>query len=173
MMIGSCHATGGVPETPKDPPRNFPAGASPSPDWQRCLFLLFGSSAAIVQEQDSWMPTRGCRCNSGWPHQISLIHHTTGVSLRSEVSKTLRIRGSTGTPCQCSYNSGVAKWKGSGFIRRVTPVRFRPPQFFPGPLDHSAGHPPCKRKSTVQSRGGPPFQSPIRVVSRVKTAGRL
>ena len=62
--------TGGVPETPKDPPRNFPAGASPSPDWQRCLFSFF------------------------------LFFNTAGVSLRSEVSKSLRVRGSTGTPCQ-------------------------------------------------------------------------
>ena len=29
--------------------------------------------------------------------------------------------------------------------------------FSPGPLDHSGGHPPRKRESTVQSRGGPPF----------------
>ena len=35
---------------------------------------------------------------------------------------------------------------------------------FPGPLDHSGGHSPRKRESTVQSRGGPPFQigSPTR-----------
>ena len=32
-------------------------------------------------------------------------------------------------------------------------------QFSPGPLDHSGGHPPRKRESTVQSRGGPPFQN--------------
>ena len=38
-----------------------------------------------------------------------------------------------------------------------------PATTFSGPLDHSGGHSPRKRESTVQSRGGPPFQ----------TAGRL
>ena len=33
----------------------------------------------------------------------------------------------------------------------------RPRHQFHGPLDHSGGHSPRKRKSTVQSRGGPPF----------------
>jgi hypothetical protein len=56
-------------------------------------------------------------------------------------------------------NRGVAKWEGS-------PERFRgsraglipaPAKHFPGLLDHSGGRPPCKRESTVQSRGGPPF----------------
>jgi len=28
---------------------------------------------------------------------------------------------------------------------------------FLGPLDHSEGHSPRKRESTVQSRGGPPI----------------
>ena len=36
------------------------------------VFVFIGSKhiAAIVQEQDSWMPTRGCRCDSGWPYFI-------------------------------------------------------------------------------------------------------
>lgn len=38
ILLYIVRVMGGVPETPKDPPRNFPAGASPSPDWQRCLF---------------------------------------------------------------------------------------------------------------------------------------
>ena len=35
----------------------------------------------------------------------------------------------------------------------------RPRHQFHGPLDHSGGHSPRKRESTVQSRGGPPFQN--------------
>ena len=42
---------GGVPETPKDPPRNFPAGASPSPDWQRSLFSFFANGAPTLSQQ--------------------------------------------------------------------------------------------------------------------------
>ena len=72
----------------------------------------------------------------------------------------------------------------------------RPRHQFHGPLDHSGGHSPRKRESTVQSRGGPPFQNrgkvenhrslisffivvrlhvpqPSRVGSRVKIASRL
>ena len=55
---------GGVPETPKDPPRNFPAGASPSPDWQRCLFSFFKSGHR---------PTAGfLTSNQGMPVQVRL-----------------------------------------------------------------------------------------------------
>src|SRR5437867_1009881 len=39
---------------------------------------------------------------------------------------------------------------GSGQHRDAVPLS-------KGPLDHSGGHPPCKRESTVQSRGGPPY----------------
>ena len=57
--------TGGVPETPKDPPRNFPAGASPSPDWQRCLFFIFS--------QCGHRPTAGfLTSNQGMPVQVRL-----------------------------------------------------------------------------------------------------
>ena len=71
-----------------------------------------------------------------------------------------------------------------------------PPPVFYGPLDHSGGHSPRKRESTVQSRGGPLFSNrgkvenqrslisspivvrlhvpqPSRVGSRVKIASRL
>jgi hypothetical protein len=72
----------------------------------------------------------------------------------------------------------------------------RPRHQFHGPLDHSGGHSPRKRESTVQSRGGPLFSNrgkvenqrslisspivvrlhvpqPSRVGSRVKIASRL
>lgn len=90
---------------------------------------------------------------------IIYFHHTAGVSLRSEVSKSLRVRGSTGTSCQFFPH----QQRSSQVVRQ----RFHTPRIagsnpasatiFNGPLGHSVGHPPCTRKSTVQSRGGPPF----------------
>ena len=55
ISIDIVHATGGVPETPKDPPRNLPAGASPSPDWQRCLlsFLNYYTAGASLRRSAS------------------------------------------------------------------------------------------------------------------------
>ena len=119
-----------MPETPKDPPRNFPAGASPSPDWQRCLFLSIHVRPSFKSRIPGCQPGDAGASPAGRTISHLLIYHTAGVSLRSGVSKTLRVRGSTGTPCQFPHNSGVAKWQGSGFIRRVSPVRSRPPQLF-------------------------------------------
>src|SRR4029450_9727007 len=89
--------------------------------------------------------------------------HTTcaaGASLRSLVSKTMRARGSTETPCH------FCKLRGSQVGRQRPHKPFtsgfdsRPRhQFSFGPLDHSGGHSPRKRESTVQSRGGPPFSN--------------
>ena len=90
-----------MPETPKDPPRNFPAGASPSPDWQRCLFSFFtmrSSSNSRIPDFQSGNAGASPAGRTIFPS----IHHTAGVSLRSEVSKSSRVRGSTGTPCQFS-----------------------------------------------------------------------
>ena len=57
-------ARGGVPGTPKDPPRNFPAGASPSSDWQRCLFSF---------SQRGHRPTAGFLTSTqGMPVQVRL-----------------------------------------------------------------------------------------------------
>ena len=126
-------------------------------------------------------------------------NHTTcaaGASLRSRVSKTPRARGSTETPCHFS-NRGGARWEGSGLISRLRAGSIpAPATSFIGPLDHSGGHSPRKRESTVQSRGGPLFSNrgkvenpgslisspivvrlhvpqPSRVGSRVKIACRL
>lgn len=60
--------------------------------------FLSKQDAAIVQEQDPWLPTRRCRCDSGWPHHFPMIN-TAGASSRSGVSKTPRAWGSTRTPC--------------------------------------------------------------------------
>jgi len=69
----------------------------------------------------------GClSANQGMPVQVRLtapftVQYAAGASTRSRASKTLRVRGSTGTPRHCvsfSNNCGVAKWEGSGLISR-------------------------------------------------------
>ena len=69
-------------------------------------------------------PRAGClNANQAMPVQFRLTapfldtHNTAGASLRSMVSKTLRARGSTETPCHFS-NRGGARWEGSGLISR-------------------------------------------------------
>ena len=54
-----------------------------------------------------------------------------------------------------------ARWEGTGLISRKRAGSIPAPatNFQNGPLDHSGGHPPCKRESTVQSRGGPLFSN--------------
>jgi len=54
------------------------------------------------------------------------------------------------------FNSGVAKWQGSGFIRRVSPVRIRPPQ----PVFHRAAR-SFSRSSALQAEehGAKPWRS--------------
>ena len=67
---------------------------------------------------------------------------------------------------RANFNCGEAKWEGSGLISRLRAGSIpAPANHFPGLLDHSGGHPPCKRESTVQSRGGPPFSKSQRTVS--------
>jgi hypothetical protein len=101
------------------------------PSWQRCLFFL--SYAARVSQPAppicGHRPRAGClNANQAMPVQFRLTapfsypqsNHTTcaaGASLRSLVSKTLRARGSTETPCHFS-NRGGARWEGSGLISR-------------------------------------------------------
>jgi hypothetical protein len=60
----------------------------------------------------------------------------------------------------------------------LAPLGSRPRHQFHGPLDHSGGHSPRTRESTVQSRGGPPFQNrlahpPAAVFPTSTSAGRL
>ena len=106
-------ATGGVPETPKDPPRNIPAGVSPSPDWQRCLFLFSTSGHR---------PRGGhLASNQGMPVQVRLTapifrnQDMAGASSRSGNSKSPRVRGSTGTPC---HSFSHFQTRGSQVVRQ-------------------------------------------------------
>ena len=69
-------------------------------------------------------PRAGClNANQVMPVQFRLTapifktHNTAGANLRSLVSKPLRARGSTETPCHFS-NRGGARWEGSGLISR-------------------------------------------------------
>ena len=53
-----------------------------------------------------------------------------------------------------------ARWEGTGLISRKRAGSIPAPATnFHGPLDHSGGHSPRKRESTVQSRGGPLFSN--------------
>ena len=108
----------------------------------------------------------GClSASQAMPVQVRLsapfsFHQRGGRQQRSRASKTLRDRGSTGTPCHFQIiNCGVAKWEGTGFIsrQRVGSIPASATNFIHGLLDHSGGHPPRKRESAVQSRGGPPI----------------
>ena len=137
------------------------------PSWQRCLFFFVVSGAGVTTRAASCghRSREGClSANQAMPVQVRLTapifrypqsNHTTcaaGASLRSRVSKTPRVRGSTETPCHFSNRQRPHKPSMSGFDSR-------PRHQFHGPLDHSGGHSPRKRESTVQSRGGPPFQT--------------
>ena len=91
---------------------------------------------------------------------FSNTHNTAGASLRSLVSKTLRARGSTETPCHFFKSRGSQVGRQRPHKPSMSGFDSRPRhQFSFGPLDHSGGHSPRKRESTVQSRGGPPFQT--------------
>lgn len=152
------------------------------PSWQRCLFFFVVCGAGVTTRAAlcGHRPRAGClNANQAMPVQFRLTapffrypqsNHTTcaaGASLRSRVSKTPRARGSTETPCHFP-NRGGARWEGSGLISRLRAGSIpAPATIFIGPLDHSGGHPPRKRESTVQSRGGPPSQ----IAGRLRTRG--
>jgi hypothetical protein len=63
------------------------------------------------------------------PFSFRPLNRMACASLRSEDSKSLPARGSTGTPCHffIPSNCGVAKWEGAGLISRHEWVRFPPP----------------------------------------------
>lgn len=97
----------------------------------------------------------GCESSNGLAVVFVFIgsFHARRAPARGEVSKTTLTRGSTGTSCHSfSFpNRGVAKWHGSGLIRRVSPVRFRPPQPFSGAAPGRATIFPCFRGRTDQA----------------------
>lgn len=121
------YVMGGVPETPKDPPRNHPAGASPSPDWQRCLFSFF----TMWSSSDSRITDFHSR-NAGVSPAARPIFQLPQHGGRQLAQRGLQNLAGSGQHRDAvpifPTNSGVAKWQGSGFIRRVSPVRIRPPQ---------------------------------------------
>jgi hypothetical protein len=144
------------------------------PSWQRCLFFFVVCGAGVTTRaahSRSSFKSRMPECQSGdagaSPAERTIFFNTAGASLRSRVSKTPRARGSTETLCRFSSRGG-ARWEGSGLISRLRAGSIpAPANSLFGPLDHSGGHSPRKRESTVQSRGGPPFQ----IAGRLRTKG--
>ena len=175
------------------------------PSWQRCLFFL--SYAARVSQPAP--PIRGHRSRAGclsanqaMPVQLRL----TAPIFRypQHGGRQLAQRGLQNLAGSGQHRDAVPLFKSRGSqVGRQRPHKpptsgfdSRPRHQFHGPLDHSGGHSPRKRESTVQSRGGPPFQNrgkvenqrslisshivvrlhvpqPSRVGSRVKIASRL
>ena len=103
--------------------------------WQRCSFFIVVSGAgpwiirlSCAALSRSSFKSRMPECQSGDAgaspadrtnfQKHNCYNNTAGASLRSSVSKTLRARGSTETPCHFS-NCGVAKWEGNGLISRL------------------------------------------------------
>lgn len=94
------------------------------PSWQRCLFFFVVCGAGVTtraahsrSSSKSKIPERHSGDAGASPADRSTFFNTAGASLRSSVSKTLRARGSTETPCHFS-NRGGARWEGSGLISR-------------------------------------------------------
>lgn len=146
------------------------------PSWQRCLFFFVVSGAGVTTRAAlcGHRPRAGClNANQAMPVQFRLTapfsntHNTAGASLRSLVSKTLRARGSTETPCHFFKSRGSQVGRQRPHKPSMSGFNSRPRHQFHGPLDHSEGHSPRKRESTVQSRGGPPFQ----IAGRLRTRG--
>ena len=154
----------------------IPAGASSQPSWQRCLFFLSLNRGAGVRQFatraassffffcDHRSTAGPLGANQGMPVRLRLIapfSNTAGASLRSGASKTLRARGSTETPCHFNPLRGrqVVRQRPHKPFTRWFDSSPRNQFQYPGPLDHSGGHLPRKQESTVQSRGGPPFQN--------------
>jgi hypothetical protein len=174
------------------------------PSWQRCLFFFVVCGAGVK--------TRAAHSRSSSKSKIPERHSgDAGASPadRSTFKYTTRRAPACAARSPKPCGLGAAPRRRATFkLRGRQEARQRPHKpsragsipapatTFPGPLDHSGGHPPRKWESTVQSRGGPPFQNrgkvenhrslisffivvrlhvpqPSRVGSRVKIASRL
>ena len=151
---------------------------------QRCLFffVIGGADAPRVlccaAQLRSSFKSRMPECQSGdagaIPADRTNFQHTAGARCAAESPKLCLLGAAPRRRANFRMRGGQM-----GRQRPHKPlierVRFPPPlNYSTGLLDHSGGRPLCKRESTVQSRGGPPFsKSNPGVGSRVKTAGRL
>ena len=143
------------------------------PSWQRCLFFFVVSGAGVT--------TRAAHSRSSFKSRMPECQ--SGDAGASPAERTNFLIPTTQRAPACAARSPKPCGLGAAPRRRATfklrgrqEARQRPHKpshagsipapatTFPGPLDHSGGHPPRKRESTVQSRGGPPFQigSPTR-----------
>ena len=145
------------------------------PSWQRCLFFL--SYAARVSQPAppicGHRPRAGClNANQAMPVQFRLTaplfrYPQHGGQLAQLGLQNLAGSGSTETPCHFFKSRGSQVGRQRPHKPSMSGFDSRPRDQFHGPLDHSGGHSPRKRESTVQSRGGPPFQ----IAGRLRTRG--
>ena len=151
------------------------------PSWQRCLFFFVvcgaGARSSPRRSFRGHRSRAGClSANQAMPVQVRLTapifrSHTTMYGGRQLAQSSLQNSAGSGqhrdaVPLFKSRGSQVGRQRPhkpstSGFDSRPRH------QFSFGPLDHSGGHSPRKRESTVQSRGGPPFQ----IAGRLRTKG--
>ena len=175
------------------------------PSWQRCLFFFVVCGAGVTTRaahSRSSFKSRMPECQSGdagaSPAERTIFRYPqhSGHQLAQQ-----SLQNSAGSG---QHRDAVPLFKSRGSqVGRQRPHKpsmsgfdSRPRHPFHGPLDHSGGHSPRKRESTVQSRGGPLFSNrgkvenqrslisspivvrlhvpqPSRVGSRVKIASRL
>ena len=175
------------------------------PSWQRCLFFFVVCGAGVTTRAAhlrSSSKSRMPECQSGdagaIPADRTNFQKPTTRRAPACAAESPKLRGLGAAPRRCA----TFKLRGRQEVRQrphKPPIRrfdSRPRHEFHGPLDHSGGHSPRKRESTVQSRGGPLFSNrgkvenqrslisspivvrlhvpqPSRVGSRVKIASRL
>ena len=105
--------------------------------WQRCLFFIVESGADRMLSKAFTVPlvsrssfkSRMPECQSGdagatpADRTIHTIQYAAGASMRSRASKTLRVRGSTGTPCHCVSSSNQLRGSQVGRQRPHKPPK--------------------------------------------------
>ena len=145
------------------------------PSWQRGLFFLVVCGAGVTTRAAhlrSSSKSRMPECQSGDAGAIPAdrtIFKYPQHGGRQLAQQSLQNSAGSG-----QHRDAVPLFKSRGSqVGRQRP--HKPPtsgfdsrprhQFSFGPLDHSGGHSPRKRESTVQSRGGPPFQ----IAGRLRT----
>ena len=144
------------------------------PSWQRCLFFFVVCGAGVTTRAAhlrSSSKSRMPECQSGdagaipadrTNFQIPTIKTHNVCGGRQLAQLGLQNLAGSG-----QHRDAVPLFKSRGSqVGRQRPHKpsmsgfdSRPRHQFHGPLDHSGGHSPRKRESTVQSRGGPPFQN--------------
>lgn len=146
----------------------YPAGANSSSELAAVfvLFVVCGAGVTTRAALCGHRPRAGClNANQAMPVQFRLtapFFRYPQHGGRQLAQQSLQNLAGSG-----QHRDAVPLFKSRGSqVGRQRPHKpsmsgfdSRPRHQFHGPLDHSGGHSPRKRESTVQSRGGPPFQN--------------